>query len=278
MTALPPHVAIANHKGGVGKTALSHGLAVAAAEAGHRVLAIDMDPQASLTRRLRAPISPDPDESLPATLARVLERPAVGELERILVPCGYGGIYADRISIAPSHPDLELVVRSAAQAASERRLLRALAGVAEGFDLVLIDCPPRLLCHLTDIAWTASDVLLIPCEAEYEAVHSARRVKERVIADRDTLNPKLEIAGMVVSRYRSNLKLHRQRAAEMEKIVGPEGMCPTRLPEYVSFKRATENARPLAELGPEERQMATLFRDVYKWSRDRIDTVMKEPA
>ncbi|MEU8765168.1 ParA family protein [Streptomyces sp. NPDC048659] len=278
MTALPPHVAIANHKGGVGKTALSHGLAVAAAEAGQRVLAIDMDPQASLTRRLRAQISPDPDEHLRASLAHVLERPAVGEIQRILVPCGYGGIYGERIRIAPSHLDLELVVRSAAQAASERRLLRALAGVAEDFDLVLIDCPPRLLCHLTDLAWTASDVLLIPCEGEYEAVQAARRVKERVIADRDTLNPKLEIAGMVVSRYRSNLTLHRQRAEEMEKIVGKEGMCPTRLPELVSFKKATENARPLAELGSEERQMATLFRDVYKWSRDRIQTVMKEPA
>ncbi|MGA4844734.1 ParA family protein [Streptomyces sp. G45] len=278
MTSPPPHVAVSNYKGGVGKTSLAQGLTVAAAEAGDRVLVIDMDAQGNLTRRLRAPLSPNPDERFGASLADVLQRPAKGEIERILVPCGYGGIYSERISVAPTHFDLELLARTAGQAASERRLLRALAGVTDDFDLVVIDTPPRLFCHLIDIAWTASDVILMPCEGEYEAVEAARRVKERVLEDRHTLNPDLEIAGMVVSRYRSNLTLHKQRAKEMEKIVGAEGICPTRLPELVAFKNMSEKALPIVECGSEGRHMASLYRDVYKWSRDRINTVMKGAA
>jgi chromosome partitioning protein len=278
MTALPPHVAIANHKGGVGKTGLSQGLAVAAAEAGHRVLVVDMDAQGNLTRRLRAQVPTDPDERQHSSLAAVLQRPSKGEIERVLVPCGYGGFYSERITIAPAHLDLELLSRTAAQAASERRLLKALMGVVADFDLVLIDCPPNLLSHQIDIAWTASDVLLLPCEGEYDAVEAARRISERVVADRDTLNPELEIAGIVVNRYRSNLAVHQKRAGEMAKIVGPEGVCPTRLPELVAMKNMAELAKPLEQCDAQGRAMAPLFRDVYQWSRQRIDIVMKGAA
>ncbi|MFJ8856338.1 ParA family protein [Streptomyces sp. NPDC102437] len=278
MTAAPPHVAIANHKGGVGKTAVAQGLTVAAAEAGHRVLAIDMDSQGNLTRRLRAQVSTDPDARQKASLASVLQRPGRGEIERILVPSGYGGIYTDRIQIAPAHLDLELLPRTAAEAASERRLLRALAGVVDDFDLVIIDCPPNLLSHQIDVAWTATDVILMPCEGEYEAVEAARRIKERVSADRHTLNPELAVAGMVVSRYRQSLAVHRKRVGEMEKIVGPDGICPTRIPELVAFKKMSENARPIGECGPEGRQMEFIFKDVYEWTRNRIETVMKDAA
>ncbi|MFI9206492.1 ParA family protein [Streptomyces sp. NPDC053048] len=278
MTALPPHVSIANHKGGVGKTGTAQGLAVAAAEADHRVLVVDMDAQGNLTRRLRAQVSADPDERQRNSLASVLERPARGEIERVLVPCGYGGIYSDRIRIAPAHLDLELLPRSAAQAASERRLLKALAGVVVDFDLVLIDCPPNLLSHQIDIAWTASDVLLLPCEGEYDAVEAARRIAERVTADRDILNPDLAIAGMIVNRFRTSLSVHHQRADEMAKIVGAEGVCPTRLPELVAIKNMAELARPLAEIDGQGKAMAALFTDVYKWSRERIETVMKGAA
>lgn len=274
MTELPPHVALANHKGGVGKTSVGQGLAAAAAEEGHRVLVVDMDAQGNLTRRLRAQISDDPDVRQRQSLADVLQRPAKGEIERILVPCGYGGIYSERITIAPAHLDLELLPRTAAQAASERRLLRALHGVVEEFDLVLIDCPPNLLSHLIDVAWTASDVLVIPCEPEYDAVEAARRIAERVNQDRDTLNPDLVIAGFIVNRFRSNLTLHQRRSEEISSIIGPESVCPTRLPELTAFKDMAENAQPIIECDARGRAMAPLMRDVYQWVRDRTEKVM----
>lgn len=270
----PPHIAAANHKGGVGKTGTVQGLAVAAADEGHRVLAVDMDAQGNLTRRLRAALPDDLNTRSAASLAGVLQRPARGEVERILVPCGYGGVYSERIDVAPAHLDLELLSLTAGQASASRRLLTALAGVVDDYDLVLIDCPPNLLSHLIDLAWTASDVLLVPTEPEYDSVEAARRVYARVLQDREMLNPDLQVAGFIVNRYRQALSLHQQRASELARIAGPETVCPTRLPELVPFKNSSENARPLSEQGADGRAMAGLMRDVYRWIRSRTEIAM----
>lgn len=276
---IPPHVSVPNHKGGVGKTSTIQGLAVAGAEAGERVLVVDMDAQGNATRRLRADLPDDPAARAAQSLAGVLERPVRGGAARVLTPCGYGGIYTERITVAPAHLDLELLARTAAQAAAERRLLTALTGVVQDYDLVLIDCPPNLLSHQIDIAWTASDFLFLPCEAEYDAVEAARRIKERVSRDRDTLNPDLEIAGIVTTRYRANMGVHQKRADEMEKIAGPGGVCPVRIPELAVVKNMSEFAKPLSECGSQGRDMASLYRDVYAWMRSRVSALTgKAPA
>ncbi|MFJ2478260.1 ParA family protein [Streptomyces sp. NPDC087659] len=268
----PPHIAVANHKGGVAKTSTTAGLAAAAAEAGHRVLVVDMDSQYNATRRLRAALPADPADRAAASLAGVLQSPARGEAARIVTPCGWGGIYSEHIDVCPSDLDLELLGLTAGLPGAERRLLRALAGVVDAYDLVLIDCPPALLSHLVDNAWTASDYILIPCEGEFEAVHGARRVVERVARDRENLNPDLEILGIIPTRFRSTLSVHRTRLQDMEKLVGPDGVCPVKFPELAVMKTATENALPLTHprCGSEGRNMAALFRDAYAWARKRI--------
>jgi chromosome partitioning protein len=269
----PPHWAIATHKGGVGKTKLIELIAAAAAEAGDRVLFVDMDAQANGTRRLRAQIPQDPAQRVDASLASVLQRPAKGEIERILVPCGWGDIYTERITIAPSHLDLELLAQTAMQANSSRRLLVSLAGVVDDFDVVLIDCPPNLLSHLIDNAWTASDLLWVPTEPEFDAVEAARRVCERVDADRDMLNPELQVAGFVINRFRTSLNLHNKRADEVGGILGPDAVCPVRFPELVALKNGSELAKPMAEVDG-GRSMTTLARDTYRWMRERSDKLM----
>ncbi|MBK3636728.1 ParA family protein [Streptomyces sp. MBT97] len=271
---LPPHIAVANHKGGIGKSFLTQSLAVAAAEIGHRVLVVDMDAQGNITRRLQAQVPADPAERAAASLYAVLSNPARGEAARILTPCGYGGIYTDRIMIAPADLDLELLALTAGQPAAERRLLRALTGVVADFDLVLIDCPPSLLNHQIDLAWTASDYVFMPCEAEFDAVQSARRIKERILRDSHKLNEELRIGGIIVNRYR-NISVHKKRVEEMERISGPGGVCPVKIPEIAVLKDMSEYARPIAESGSQGRNMASLLRDVYEWTRTRITDLEK---
>lgn len=273
----PPHWAIATHKGGTGKTKLIELIAAAAAENGDRVLFVDMDAQANGTRRLRAQAPEDPTERVEASLASVLQRPAKGEIERILVPCGWGGIYSERITVAPSHLDLELLAQTAMQANSSRRLLTALAGVVDDFDVVLIDCPPNLLSHLIDNAWTAADLLWCPVEPEFDAVEAARRVCERVAKDADVLNPDLQVGGFIINRYRQSLNLHKKRAGEVGQIIGPDAVCPVRFPELVALKNGSELAKPMAEVD-DGRAMATLAGDAYTWLRKRSDSLMGATA
>ncbi|RPK77819.1 ParA family protein [Streptomyces sp. ADI98-10] len=276
--ALPPHIAVANHKGGVGKTSTTVGLAAAAAEDGERVLVVDMDPQGNSTRRLRAHLPDALEDRAAASLAGVLPSPARGEAARIVTPCGWSAPYSSRIDVLPSDLDLELLGLTAGLPSAERRLLRALATVVDAYDLVLIDCPPSLLSHLTDNAWTASDYLLVPCEAEFESVQAARRVSERITRDRHTLNPDLQIAGFVPTRYRAHLGVHRTRLEDMAKISGPEAICPTRFPELAAMKTSAEKALPLAECGSQGRDMAALFRDTHTWLRNRITHLEKSAA
>ncbi|KJY24076.1 hypothetical protein VR45_41505 [Streptomyces sp. NRRL S-495] len=209
----------------------------------------------------------------------MLQRPAVGEIERILVPCGYDDTtYSDRITIAPGHLDLELLSLTAGTASSEKRLLRALHGVVDDFDLVVIDCPPNLLSHQIDVAWSASDVLLLPCEPEYDAVEAARRIHERVERDRHTLNPDLAIAGILINRYRPNLKIHQKREHDIYAIRGDDHVAPVKLRELVAMKNQAELAQPLRADGTDGRESADQFRDIYSWLRTRIDTVMENAA
>jgi chromosome partitioning protein len=272
----PPHWGIATHKGGTGKTKMIELIAAAAAENGDRILVVDMDAQANATRRLRAQAPEGPDR-VGASLASVLQRPAKGEIERILVPCGWGGIYSERITIAPSHLDLELLAQTASQPNSSRRLLTALAGVVDSFDVVVIDCPPNLLSHIIDNAWTASDLLWIPVEPEYDAVEAARRVCERVEKDRELLNPDLQIGGFIINRYRQNLNLHKQRTGEVGQILTEDAVCTVKFPELVALKDGSEFAKPMAEVD-NGRAMVTLASDAYTWMRKRSDALMGAAA
>lgn len=271
----PPHWSVTTHKGGVGKTSVVTAIAGAAAELGLRVLVVDMDPQANATRRLAVwGPSGGPDDRSRASLAGVLTRPAVGAAQAILRPCGWPEPYASRIDVAPAHLDLELLAGSAAQANSSRRLLTALAGVVNAYDLVLIDTPPSLLSHLIDNAWTAADVVFVPTGGEYDDIEAARRVAERVIRDRDTLNPDLAVGGFLITRYRSSLSLHEQRAGEVESILGPGAVCPFRIPELVAFKNSTERAMPLNLLEYQGRQMALLAQQIFVWMQGRSQAIL----
>jgi cellulose biosynthesis protein BcsQ len=181
------------------------------------------------------------------------------------------------VHVAPGHLDLELLPETAASPGASRRLLVALTGVVDAYDLVLLDCPPSLRGHLVDLAWTATDLVWIPTEPEYDSIEAARRVLERVAMDRDLLNPDMQVGGLVVSRYRQSLGVHQQRAVELAAVL-PGGVCPWRIPELAVLKSLVELAVPLAGLSTGGGPMRVVAREVFQWMLHRASQIASRPA
>ena len=156
-------IAVGNNKGGVGKTTVTVNLAAALAEAGRRVLVVDVDPQANAGRRLG--VVHDPAAPRP-TISEAIQANAAGCAADVLVPCGWTGEEYRRIDVAPARFDLENRVSEAATLGAVLRLKTALDGVDDDHDVVLIDCPPSL-GHLTQLALAAADAAVCVAEPEF---------------------------------------------------------------------------------------------------------------
>ena len=196
-------IAIANHKGGVGKSGLSVCLAGALRDEGRRVLVVDLDQQATATEwlGLRHPGELVDEDAFGA---RLLETLACGQpLEALahpsisgvdVIPCGSGFAPFER--------------QAACQIASERLLERALDGSTAKWDYVLLDCPPSLGL-VTVNALVAADLLLVPVEpksASRTPILTVLRLAQEV---QSLINPRLELLGIVASRFQPRLQ-HRQ--------------------------------------------------------------------
>ncbi len=192
-------IAIANQKGGVGKTTTAHNLGAALAERGHRVLLVDLDPQGSLT--IAAGVAAE-GRSMAEVMAGALP------LRDIVTDLG-GGLWLAPSDIALSEAELALI----SKIGRENVLRRALADV--GADYVLIDCPPSLGI-LTVNALTAARGIVIPTTAEYLALRGLGAFLGTVGAIRQELNPGLTVLGVLVTFYDGRL-LHAQEViAAME--------------------------------------------------------------
>ena len=198
-------LAIANHKGGVGKTATAHALGEALAET-QRVLMVDADPQGSLTAACG--VTDAGGESLAEVLGGVT--PGTLTMRSILREI-WPDLYLAPGDIALSASELGL----AARMGRENMLKRALSDVADSFDLAIIDCPPSLGL-LTVNALTAADAVLIPTQAEIMALRGLRLFLDSLEAVRDALNPNLQTFGLVATFYDSRLKHHNEAIAVLE--------------------------------------------------------------
>lgn len=183
-------VAMCNQKGGVGKTTSTINLGAALAEYGRRVLLVDMDPQGALSAGLGVP-----HYELDKTIHNVLVEPRVS-VDDVLLQTR-----VKHMDLVPSNIDLSAAeIQLVNEVGREQTLGRALHPVLDRYDYVLIDCQPSLGL-LTVNGLACADGVVIPTECEYFSLRGLALLTDTVDKVRDRLNPKLEISGILLTRY-----------------------------------------------------------------------------
>jgi len=197
-------IAVANQKGGVGKTTTAVSLASAVAESGHKVLLLDIDPQANATSGIGLDHTSAPGiyEVLVDGLSLTHAVMSTVQEDLLAVPS----------SIDLAGAEIELVTAMS----RETKLKMAVNEVRPFFDYVFIDCPPSLGL-LTLNGLTASDELVIPVQCEFYALEGVSKLRETVDLVKTNLNPELEISGVLLTMYDGRAKLTEQVADEVRK-------------------------------------------------------------
>jgi len=247
-------IAIANHKGGVGKTASTHALGAGLAERGQRVLIVDLDPQASLTGACGLS-GADP------SLADVLGGDKAGSVSMSKIIKSLSG----RLSCAPSDLTLAGTERGLYQRLGRENVLkRALGSVAGAYDVCLIDCPPSLSL-LTVNALNAADGVLIPTQP---AAADLRGLKMffSTLEDMQELNPELEVIGILPTFYDGRLNHH---TAAVETLTGAGlPVLAARIGRSVRVQEAAGHAESITDYDPKNKRAEEynqLSEEILEW-------------
>ena len=204
----PRVIAIANQKGGVGKTTTTVNLGAALADLGYRVLLIDLDPQGNATTGVGVEARNFENSMYDVLLHEV-------PLEDVIEPTSIKNLF-----IAPSTLDLAGAEIELVPAFSrELRLRRAIDVVKEDFSFILMDCPPSLGL-ITVNALAAATELLVPIQCEYYALEGLAALLKNVELIRGNLNPSLDLSHIVLTMYDGRTKLSEQVVAEVREHFG----------------------------------------------------------
>lgn len=240
------HFAIANNKGGAGKTTVTGCLAEALAARGRRVLVVDVDPQANLTRRMGYS---EQDLTHMLTAAEVIKADQLGCGAEAFVSCRWDAAgLAEHIDLLPSRYDLENRITESGLLGSHLRLVRALSGVTDDYDTVLLDCPPAL-GHLTQLALAAADSVIIPLRPEWDYIAGATRVRDFLAAQAHNLaRPGLSVAGVIVNEQDRRRGLHGWHLESIVNLFGDLVWSPV-IPARTQLAEAIDAAQPLRARG-----------------------------
>jgi chromosome partitioning protein len=225
-------IAIANQKGGVGKTTTAVNLGASLAASEQKTLVIDCDPQGNTTSALGFPKDPA-RRTLYQTL--ILDEP----IERVTLDAQVEGL-----DLIPSDKNLVgAAVELVGMENREYRLKAAVASIRDKYDYILIDCPPALDL-LTLNALAASDSVLVPIQCEYLALEGVSELLDTLMRLRRTLNPQLAIEGILLTMYDDRTTLSKQVAADLRSFFGGQ-VFETVIPRNVRLAEAPSHGMPV---------------------------------
>ena len=224
-------IAIANQKGGVGKTTTAVNLAAALAEAGRKVLLVDLDPQGNATMASGI----DKREVHPGGCEVLLEEAPIESAIR-RTEAGFDLLPGNRDLTAAELKLMDAIAR-------ESRLKEQLAKVATRYQVILIDCPPSL--HLLTLnALAAANSVLIPVQCEYFALEGLTSLLDTIKAVRQRLNPDLELEGLLRTMYDVRNNLGNDVSAQLDKHFGDK-LLRSVIPRNVRLAEAPSYGKPI---------------------------------
>jgi chromosome partitioning protein len=248
--ALPRVIAIANQKGGVGKTTTTVNLGACLAELGFRTLVIDLDPQGNASTGLGIE-----NRGLETSMYHVIMHEV--PLEDCIEPSAVKNLFVAPASLDLAGAEIELVPAFS----RENRLRRAIAAVLDDYDYVLIDCPPSLGL-LTVNGLNGADEVLVPIQCEYYALEGLGQLLRNVDLVKRNLNPNLEVSTIVCVMYDARTKLADQVVREVREHFGDK-VCRTVVPRTVRLSEAPSFGQPIITFDSSSRG-AVAYRELAK--------------
>jgi chromosome partitioning protein len=247
---LPRVIAVANQKGGVGKTTTAVNLGAALAELDFRVLVIDLDPQGNATTGLGIDA-----RNFERSMYDVIMRDDA--LEDCIEPTNMKNLFVAPATIDLAGAEIELVPAFS----RELKLKRAIETVIDDFDYVLIDCPPSLgLITVNGLAAAAE--VLVPIQCEYYALEGLSQLLRNVHLVASNLNESLEVSTIVLTMYDARTKLSDQVATEVREHFGAK-VCRNVIPRTVRLSEAPSFGQPISVFDPTSRG-AIAYRELAK--------------
>lgn len=228
-------IAIANQKGGVGKTTTAINLGASLAVAERRTLILDLDPQGNATSGLGV----EGRASRP-NMYKVL----IGQAE--IAEAVVEHVHFPHLDVVPSTRDLVGAEIELVSAFSRETILRqAIAKLPDRYDFILVDCPPSLGL-LTVNTLTAADSVLIPIQCEFYALEGLSQLLNTIRLVQRGLNPELDVEGVLLTMYDKRLNLSRQVSAEAREYFGPK-VYRTAIPRNVRLAEAPSFGQPIVQ-------------------------------
>ncbi len=247
---IPRVFAVANQKGGVGKTTTTINLGACLAVAGYRTLVIDLDPQGNATTGLGLDVR---------LMATSIYDVIINDLplEDATEPTSTQNLFVAPASLDLAGAEIELV----SAFSRESRLKRAIDAIRDDYDFILIDCPPSLGL-LTVNALTAASEVLVPIQCEYYALEGLGQLVHNVELVRKNLNPGLELTTIIMVMYDARTKLSDQVVQEVRAHFGNK-VCRHVVPRNVRLSEAPSFGQPIIIFDPTSRG-AIAYRELAK--------------